>query len=516
MLNKVGVLGGLFGGDRIDHPLGDPREVRTVLAALPGDNAFKALDEINGWLESLQAATDFPPDRLFEVLKQLDEAARPHIRRLTHHYLLTPRLSRNEEKRMWDLAQALWSGLAAGYERCLARAGEKGRSAEALRPSLALLAIRLIAALGALVKWKQYRYGPPVPGVWERLGRALLAAEEAGVAMRMLQAYPNQPGMTSPSQEYLKVAIFQAASLDSLLPLEVELAERLVAHFLPGFVFGPEPGPGSVYWIDLAGMQPPTRLARLPERQAPTLRFFRPGSAHAEMDRLLHELESGNDLPGAIDLGARYPTRSVLPVLRHLCAYLAPIPPQRRHDRHRVRHSMVVVPWLAQASVVFSGQFKERPAGLRIETWGVENVSRGGFGARVRDGESDWLKVGILLAMQPEGGDNWLLGIVRRYRREADGEARLGIQTLARQALLVELKSRNASGFAATAGIPALWLQDGNEPGEIRLVLPPASFDLGESLELDSRGGRVELDPVALVERTSDYDVGRFRARPPA
>jgi hypothetical protein len=39
--------------------------------------------------------------------------------------------------------------------------------------------------------------------------------------------------MTSPVQEYQKVMVFQAASLDSLLPVEIEMAERLIAHFLP-------------------------------------------------------------------------------------------------------------------------------------------------------------------------------------------------------------------------------------------------------------------------------------------
>jgi hypothetical protein len=60
MLNKLGSLGGVFAQKDV-HPLMNEREFKRILAELPKDNAFKTLDEIAGWLESLQAADDFPP-----------------------------------------------------------------------------------------------------------------------------------------------------------------------------------------------------------------------------------------------------------------------------------------------------------------------------------------------------------------------------------------------------------------------------------------------------------------------
>ena len=69
MLNKVAGLGGLF-AQRTDHPLANARELRRLLSELPKDNAFKALDEISGWLESLEGADNFPSGTLYEVLEQ--------------------------------------------------------------------------------------------------------------------------------------------------------------------------------------------------------------------------------------------------------------------------------------------------------------------------------------------------------------------------------------------------------------------------------------------------------------
>ena len=65
-----------------DHPLGDAKEFKRVLADLPLDS-FKAVDEIYGWFESLRLSDDFRLDHLFEVVGRLDEAAQQHLRRLT-------------------------------------------------------------------------------------------------------------------------------------------------------------------------------------------------------------------------------------------------------------------------------------------------------------------------------------------------------------------------------------------------------------------------------------------------
>lgn len=510
MLSKVPGLGRVL-AQKNAHPLADPRELRRILAALPGDNAFKALDEVAGWLESLLATNECPLDRTYEAAILLDEAARPHLQRLAREYLHTPRLTRSAEKRLWSINYGFWTLLAACYERCLlSLENGQGRDVEALRSYLPNLSTRLIGALRAALKWEQFHYGPSSAGIWSRLGKALEMAEAGRVAGKAV-ALGAVAGWSSPQQEYLKAMAFLAASMDSLLPAEIELAEHLIAHFLPGFVFGAEAYEDNVYWVDLKLAQAPLRLARMPALAAPSQRFFKPGAAHVRMLDLLQRLERGDDMPPEINLGDQYTVHFVLPVLRHLTAYLAPIPPQRRHDRHHVKHRMSVLSGLINAFVVFSGDFGGRPAGLQMESWVVENVSRGGFGALLSNIPSEWLRVGALLALQPEGGDNWLLGVVRRFHRETENEARVGIEALSRQVMSVELKVRTISTYAAASTVPGLLLDDGGAQDEVRVVLPPGGFDLRESLEY-SRGGKYYLlAPVALLEQNADYDLARYR-----
>lgn len=506
MLSKMPGLGRLI-SQKSDHPLADPRGLRRVVAELPADNAFKALDEVAGWLESLLATDECPLERSYEAAVQLEDAVQYHLRRLSLEYLHSPRLARSNEQRLWSINYGFWTLLVAIYERCLL-AIEAGQ-AEVLRPQLPNLAARLIAALRATLKWEQFRYGPSPAVIWLRMGKALEVAAAGGVAAKRVALGPAL-GVSSAEQEYLKAVIFQAASMDSLMPAEIELAERLIAHFLPGCVFGPEAQEDSVYWVDLKLAQPPLRLARMPAQAAASQRFFKPAGAHAAMLAVLRELERGGDIPAEINLGGQYSVRFILPVLRHLTAYLAPIPPQRRHARHRVKHRMSVLNGLINAFVVFSGDFGGRPAGLEMESWVVENVGRGGFGALLSGIPTEWLRVGALLAVQPEGGDNWLLGIVRRYHRETESEARVGIEALARTVVSVELKVRTVSACAA-ASVPGLLLEDGGAPDEVRLVLPPASFDLRENLEYSRDGAHFLLAPVALLEQNDDYELARYR-----
>lgn len=509
MLEKLRGLGG-FGFKKSDHPLADARELRRIIDGLRADDSFKALDDITGWLESLRDVSAFPADRLYEAVSHLDNAALPHLKRLTRDYLHSPRQSAAEEKRLWTICHDYWVLVAVVYERCLDAAAVPARAGDPLRQSLPTLGSRLIVALGNVLKWAQFRHGPSDSSLWQRLGAALLAAEGAVVGGRSLVQRENSSGLSAPQLAYVKVVAMHAASVDSLTPLDIELVERLIANFCQGFVFSTLAEADSVYWVDLALPMPPTRLARMPPSAVATQRFFKPGTAHAGIEKLLNDLERGHDVPADLVLGGQYQAQSLLPALRHLAAYLAPVPPQRRHDRHSVKQRALVVHGLNQVFQVISGKAPE-PGAVPVEVWPVENVSRGGFGALLDSVPGAWLKVGALVALQPNGGGNWLLGIVRRYVRLGESAAQVGIETLALQPTPVELRIRTTSTYAAAAGIPALLLREGSAAGEIRAVMPFASFGIRDTLECELDGQRIQMAPLAVAERTGDYELARFR-----
>ena len=64
--------------------------------------------------------------------------------------------------------------------------------------------------------------------------------------------------------------------------------------------------------------------------------------------------------------------------------------------------------------------------------WTTVALDLVGFGIVVPQVKGEWLKIGCLLAMQPEGGTNWVLGVVRRFTRDSSQQGSVGVQTIAR------------------------------------------------------------------------------------
>ena len=154
---------------RPQHPLGDAKEVKRVIAELPLDNAFKAADEIYGWFESLRHVEGFRTDHLFDVVRQLDDAAQFHIRRLTRDYLNSPRLSRSEERRLWSMGFNYWGEVSSLYAVCVDRyrrnPKEKGNDALRAQLPLALDATSLGDRFVVLAVSVVYR-GTGLPVAW--------------------------------------------------------------------------------------------------------------------------------------------------------------------------------------------------------------------------------------------------------------------------------------------------------------------------------------------------------------
>ncbi|WP_300454160.1 hypothetical protein [Accumulibacter sp.] len=495
---------------RPDHLLADAKELKRVLADLHVAKAGNAVDEVMNWFESLKDTKDFRLDHYFDILRQLDEAAQPHLRRLARDYLQTVGLPRAEEQRLWTKTCAYWREIASLYSASVERSQRdpKGKGVDLFKTSLALADTRAQAARNVHLKWLAYRYGPIDDSLWMALGQTYLAAENAGHAQKLLQLYPTLRGMTSVAQQYLRAIVFFASSMDSLLPLQIELADRLIAHFLPCFVFSADCRRDSVYWVDAASGSVPVRLARHPGSTRPGLRFYSPGTVLAALEELIHVVEHG-EIPPDLNLGGDYPPNVLLPVLRHLRVHWSVHPPQRLFQRHAVKTRVTVRHGFSAGHAVFGRTASALESNLANEVWLVENVSRGGFRACVADNPADRITLGTLLSLQPEGGDNWLLGVVRRFNRLAGGRVNLGIQLLSRQAQSIDLRPRR-SGFSAAIGVPGIWLRDGGTPGQVRIVLPRGDFNVRETLEFADAGQRHVLTPAELEESGADYDIGRF------
>jgi hypothetical protein len=480
---------GLFSG-KPDHPMADAREAKRLLEALPSQDPLKAVEELAHWMESLGGAEGFKPADRLQRLFAVDEAAQPRLRKLARDYLgAAPGFQKN---RLWTQIHEYWRQAGSAYARCM----------ESSPGQLPLLLVRALRAVGQQIKWMRMRYGPVDQAAWGALNGAYALAEQRKLADARVTAYPGMPETTS-RQEFLKAAIFNASSPDSLLPLQVELAERLIGDFAAGFVLAGAPAPELPYFVDLAKAVAPQRGVKPPE-PAPGLRFLGAGAALASLQALVERIAKAREVPAEVNLGGSYEPEVVLEVVRHLITYWSPLAPERKHPRHSVKSKLSVTHGFDAVLGALGGTGGSLDFGTQGgESWVVENVSAGGFGAIAPQAKGDWLRVGALVAMQPEGGSNWVLGAVRRVNRISPREARVGIRTLSR----APVASTFAMGTVAEPGV----VLNSEPTGEAAIALRAGVFAPGQNLEAERAGHQHVYMPLGVVERDEDYEIVRYR-----
>lgn len=494
---------GLFGG-KATHPLADQKEAKRVLEALPPNDPYKALEELSHWLESVATAEGFKSDARLQLLFLLDDTAQPRLRKLGAEYVAATRPSRFQENRLWTTMHGYWKQAAWAYARSVDQFVQNAKGAEAAKSLLPQLVVRALRSFAQQIKWMHLRYGPVDLESWGVLNRVYAFAETRQIAQAKVAGY-GAGSETTAQVEFMKAAMFSASSPDGLLPIEVDLAERVIAQLAARFVLGNAPGPELVYWTDLGQAVAPARVTRAPAA-ASGLRCFGAGSAFALVSELAERVLTGGQVAPEINLGGSYDAEVVLETLRHLAMYWSPQPPERKAQRHAVKSRLAVTHGYEGVVAVLGGSDSLDFDNKNSESWIVENVSAGGFGAVVPQVKGDWLRVGALLAMQPEGGTNWVLGVVRRVNKTGGQQARVGIETLSKAPVVSQFAISGAKGAAASGVL----LKNG-EAAEARIVLRPGVFAPAQNLEV-SRGTRQHVYlPQAVAERGEDYEIARFR-----
>jgi hypothetical protein len=495
----------LFGAGRPDHPMADPGEVRRLLDGLPPHDPFKSLDELAHWLESVGTAEGFKPESRIQVLFSLDEAAQPRIRKITREYLAAARPSRFQENRIWTHAHEYYRQAGQAYGRAIDSILQGAKGAEAAASLLPLLVVRALRALAQQVKWLYLRYGPVDPALWRLINNIYAFAELRGIAGTPVSAvYPLVAGGSTPRAEFLRAVMLGVSSPDSLLPPEIDIAERLIADSAADFALARAPGAGLSYWIDLGQAMAPQRLTR-PPQPGVGLRFVGAGGSLSVLEKLVQRIETTGQVPSGIGAGPSDDAEMVLDVVRHLVLYWAPAAPDRKHKRHSVKSRLSIVHGFATLGGVLQAATAWADSATQPENWIVDNVSAGGFGAVVPQAKGDWLKLGALIAMQPDGGNNWIVGMIRRVTRISPHEARVGIETLSRAPEVVRFIVDGES----EEGVLLPFAASGT--GETAIALRAGLFVPGRNLDIE-RGGRTYVYmPQRVAERGDDYDIVRYK-----
>jgi hypothetical protein len=499
-----------------EHPLADETAAREFIAELPPLDPYKSLEELCYWLSTLGAAEDLKPPRMLGIIDLIDQAANNHHRKLSQEYLTgSARLQKFQEIRIWNSVFNYWRQLADAYQLCLDRFQAGANGWAALKKQMPMVAARALRALTLQLKWQMLRYGPLEARIWAQMAKIIAYADEKEFADTSIVVYPGKFGESTVRREYLKAAMLGISSSDSLLPVKLEIAERIAAQFSEFFLMSRQPAKGCHYYVDLTENKPPARtLSRL--QMTPGLRFFGPGSAAEQLGKLIATMQADGVMPSHINLAGTYDTEVVLDTLRHLARYWAPNPPARSAERRVCVSRISVVHDFDEIVSTVSGATQDLTFDSSVEVWTVENESERGYGALVPQATGDWLSVGVLLGIKLDDGASWGVGIVRRLLAYDHKKRYVGIQLLTKGASLVSIAPIGApDGRELESALLLPSNADGtSSAGEMNLLLRPGVFSLQKGMQMRAYERSYVLVPRRLLESGHDFDMARFRVMP--
>lgn len=491
-------------GSRVEHPLADPKQARTLISELPPHDNVKALEELTRWLESLIEAEGFRLDKLFELIDLLDTTAKNHQRKVVQEYLAMSRQQKFQENKLWTCGFKFSRALGDAYLHCVRQHDSGGAGAAAIRKQVPLIVARTLRAQAVQEKWIMLRYGPLEPRLWSTVGELYRHAEKGGYAEKAIALYPGARGSATVQQEFLKIMMLWASSADGLAPIEQEIAERTAGYTAGSFRIDKSPFPGALYAFDIALDRPPVRLIGNPVPASPSLRYFGPGDASARLSQALPSLEKTGALPSEINLGAQYQGDLIAAVFRHLCMYWAEKPPARASERRATTARITVVPgYFALLDELERDESDALNfAETNSESWVVENVSDNGYGALIPGTTADWVRVGELIGLQVEGSTQWGVALVRRVTRDEQRRFHVGIEVMSRGVHLVKVMhegSHEAECAVLLSGAP-------DQNGEIGVILRAGRFNPASNISLTVRDKPFALVPSRMIDDGDDFD----------
>lgn len=486
------------------HPLTDERAALGLVAALPAD-PVEALRALGDWLDSLADAPDMRLLRKFEVVDLLDRTARQHLKHFQAQYLAAA--SRAQGK--LEGPTVFLRQLAAAHLRVVQQFQTYSPGWIQVRDRLPVLLSRALNVAGMRLKWQMLRYAPVEKEQWQSLAQLWACAEDRSLTAARALLYDDLE--TTVQREYLKPLMLAVSAGDSLAPAELDIAEKIVAHFAPRFDLQRQPGKDCYFCIDI-------ELAGAPQRfmpgtsLRPGMRFFGPGAALAEIEALGTAIAAGEPIPQEIGLEGIGEIAPVIEVLDHLARHWGSKRPGRTEERKRTLAEITIVNGFEEILATLSA---EAAVDLALnedgEVWKVENESEGGYGVIVPLGTAEWVRVGCILGVRPIESRSWAVGLVRRLAARDSEDRYIGIQVLGRGARMVKLMRPGESRAAMSGVLLPSHVGESVSQGEVTLLLPAGGFSAQGTLMMRVYDREYLLEPRMLLETGADYDMAYYR-----
>lgn len=501
------MLSGIF-GNKSDHPLADIKSAQALLDNLPRSDAHKSLVELTDWVESLMEHSDFKLDHQFAMLRLLDDAAQPYVRKMIREYFTPLEINKFQENRLWMALGNWYRQTAAAYFKIFTSYCNAEKGSSTIKMHVPMLGARAVHTMMWQMKFISARYGQIDNASWVNLTQLYKHAEQFQYLDTSFSLYPGLGANTSVKCELGHLMVWYDSGLSVLSPLLMHLVERILAYFCATIDVHSQLTQQSRVSFDLNRPGEPTRI-NMGATTHPAMRFVGASAMQPRLEELMKVLKK-NIVPEDINLGGNYSAEVVAEAVQHLLTYMA-APPVRRNVRRAADVTLSVVNGfnkVFERTGAWLG-FDEKP----LAQWITEEISVGGFSTTLPVKGNEDIGIGSLLGMQPDGVPHWGVAVVRRLLRKNDNQINVGAEILSNRVAGVSLNYDSGAGGAAENGQSALWLysKQAEAAGEVQLLMKADTFTPGRSMKILLNGKEYLLMPIGLQERGLDYDLAKFR-----
>jgi len=459
-----------------EDPLSDLKTVSRWMQELPAGDIYSAQEQVvQSLIQFNHAGLGMSRERL-QVLMHLDEHARDMQFSLCGQYLRNPRMSKVIESRLWTAIHAFYWEITRGYHAFLMDfvANPGGSKIQAAVPTITARAVR---GFSDIFKWRYFRYEKVDEKLWLRFHNLYRISEFDGFQNNRFKLYPGDASPSSCTEEYVQSLLLSPLGAGSLTPKQIEMVD----HWLDNWSEHTTLDTGydterHYYMVDTSKGQGLRHIR--PGVNEPSFRYLATDKVLEHLRQIERALKSGA-APVTLGLGEEFRLPDGYDLLEYVANEWAPAsererrvsPRQPAHGRWEVlRDLSSICNRMRGEGEIASGQtprqtlspeeildiklygfvtertkttYQQRSQEQRefpLERWPLNDRSDTGLGIVLQAEESDWVKVGKLLALRMDPGDIWHLAIIRRLTRMDNNQRKVGLQTLNSYAQLVQLE----------------------------------------------------------------------------
>jgi cyclic-di-GMP-binding protein len=477
--------------------LSDLRTVSRWMQELPAGDIYTAQEQVvQSLIQFNHARLPMSKERL-QVLMHLDEQARDMQFSLCTQYLRNPRMSKVIESRLWTAVHAFYWEVTRGYHAFLMDfVSNPGGSR--IQSSVPLIAARTLRGFAEIFKWRYFRYEKIEEKLWLRMHNLYRIAEFDNFQGEEIKVYGHDAKQSSCTDEYVQALILSPLGAGSLTPRQIEMVDQWLDNWSTKLkletVFNAD---HHLFYVDTAKGQ---GLRRIRSECEATCRFLSTETLIEHIESVKRSLKSGST-PVSLGLGEEFRLPDGYELLEYVEGEWSSGGNRERRasarngaeGRWQVIRDLASICSHIQAELETAAGISARPTlspeeildiklygfvtertktsvqqrasatsrAELIEHWVLKDRSEAGLGFLVRNDDSEWIKVGKLLALRPDSGESWHLAVVRRIGRVDEEWRTIGIEVITQQAQLVFIEAE--TGITLSYSVDDRGMGDGGQ-----------------------------------------------------